>query len=254
MTLRVVIADDEPVARRRLRRLLKDEADVAIAGECGDGRATIACIEAERPDVVLLDVQMPGLGGFGVVEAMGSRMPAVVFVTAFDRYALRAFEVHAVDYLLKPVAEERFREAISRVRSTLRHRDPAAMAARLEAVLREIRSAGQYLSQIPVRSGERIVLVPVSEIDWIEAADNYVALHAGSRKHLLRETMTVLERSLDPQKFVRVHRSAIVALDRVRELVPALHGNLGVVLKTGTRLTLGHTYRESLERALGRKL
>jgi len=254
MTLRVVIADDEPVARRRLRRLLRNETDVEIAGECGDGRSTIECIEVERPDLVLLDVQMPDVGGFDVVEALGRRLPAVVFVTAFDRYALRAFEVHAVDYLLKPVAEARFREAIGRVRSRLGHGDVTAIAVRLEAVLKEVRSTSRYLSHIPIRSGDRIVLVPVLEIDWVEAADNYATLHADGRTHLLRETMATLERSLDPRKFVRIHRSSIVQLDRVRELIPTLHGTLSVVLENGTRLALGRTYRDTLERALGRKL
>lgn len=254
MTLRVVIADDEPVARRRLRRLLKDEPDVEIVGECGDAASTIASIESARPDVVLLDVQMPGRGGFGVVESLGARMPAVIFVTAFDRYALKAFEVHAADYLLKPVAEDRLRDALGRVRNSLRKGESAEMAARLEAVLKEIRPAGRHVSQIPVRVAERIVLVPVPDIDWIEAADNYVAIHADRRKYLLRETMAALERALDPQKFVRIHRSAIVQLARVRELVPTSHGTLAVVLDDGTRLPLGRSYRDGLERALGRKL
>jgi two-component system LytT family response regulator len=260
MPLRTLIVDDEPVARRRLRRLLRHVPDAEVIAECGDGRAAIEAIEANEAgdghdlDLVLLDVQMPDISGFDVVSSLGPRMPPVIFVTAFDHYARQAFDVHAVDYLLKPVTEARFQDAIARVRSHVGREEARALHQRLDAMMEALRSAGRYVAHIPVRHAGRIALVQVSEIERIQAADNYVTLHADGREYLLRETMAKLQQSLDPLRFVRIHRSTIVALDRVRELQPSFRGDLIVVLRDGTRLTLGRAYRASLEKALGRPL
>jgi two-component system LytT family response regulator len=254
MPLRTLIVDDEPVARRRLRRLLRHVPDAEVIAECGEGRAAIEAIDGHDLDLVFLDVQMPDISGFDVVSALGPRMPPVIFVTAFDHYARQAFDVHAVDYLLKPVTEARFQDAIARVRSHAAREDARALHQRLDAMMDALRSGGSYVAHIPVRNGGRIALVQVSEIDRIQAADNYVTLHAGGREYLLRETMAKLQQSLDPRRFVRIHRSTIVALDRVRELEPSFKGDLIVVLRDGTRLTLGRAYRAAVEQALGRRL
>jgi two-component system, LytTR family, response regulator len=248
--LTILIVDDEPVARRRIHRLLTAEPDVSIVGDCADGASALKAIVRERPDVVFLDVQMPELDGFEVLRQVPSTaLPAIVFVTAFDRYALRAFDVHAIDYLLKPFTAERFRTALGRARDRVARRDPNR---ELAALVAELRARPRYLSRAAARVGGRIVLVDLATVDWIEAADNYVRLHAGGREYLLRDTLTAFERQLDPSRFARIHRSAIVQLDRVMELHPATHGDLDVRLRDGTKLTLSRTWRERLERALGR--
>lgn len=248
----VLIVDDEAVARRRIRRLLASEPDVVISGECADGASALEAIASARPDIVFLDVQMPELDGFGVVQRIGpAARPAIVFVTAFDRYALRAFDVHAIDYLLKPFTPERFRTALARAREALSRRGPDRG---ISALVDELRARPRYLSRAAVRASGRIVLVDLVSVDWIEAADNYVKLHAGRTEYLLRETLAKLERQLDPERFARIHRSAIVQIDRVAELRPATHGDLDVTLRDGTRLTLSRTWRDRLERALGRAL
>jgi len=252
MTLRALIVDDEPIARRRIRRLLRDVGEIEIAGECGDGRSALDAIDATSPDVVFLDVQMPGLDGFDVVRQLHpDRKPAIVFVTAFDRYALRAFEVHAVDYLLKPVAPARLRLAVDRARERV---ERGTNQRGLAGLLRELRDAPRHLARLAVRARGRIVMVDVDAIDWIQAADNYVTVHANGREHLLRETLAALGRQLDPNRFVRIHRSTIVAVDRIVELRPSSHGDFDVQLRDGTRLTLSRSWREHVERALGRPL
>jgi two-component system LytT family response regulator len=250
--LRALIVDDEALARRRIRRLLAADAHVAVVGECADGASALEAIAALRPDLVFLDVQMPELDGFEVLQRIGGPdLPAIVFVTAFDRYALRAFDVHAIDYLLKPFTRERFRTALARVRERLGRQ---AGQPGLAALAAELRARPRPLARVAVRVKDRIVLIEASAIDWIDAADNYVRLHAGAAEYLLRETLSGLETQLDPDRFVRIHRSTIVQLDRVRELYPATHGDYDVVLRDGTRLTLSRTWRERLERALGRAL
>lgn len=252
MTLRTLIVDDEAIARRRVRRLLRDEPGIEVVGECGDGLSAIGEIDARRPDLILLDVQMPGLDGFSVVERLATpRPPAIIFVTAFDRYAMRAFDVHAIDYLLKPFSRERFRLALQRARERIGMRDGHAG---LRALFEQLNTRPRYLSRLSVRGRGRIVLLDVETIDWLQAADNYVTVHAGSREYLLRETLSALEDQLDPACFVRIHRSTIVRLDRIVELQPATHGDFDVRLRDGTVLTLSRTSREQLERALGRAL
>jgi two-component system LytT family response regulator len=249
MSLRTLIADDEPVARRRIRRLLRGARDVAIVGETDDGRATVEAIHTQAPDLVFLDVQMPELDGVAVAEAVRHRPPAIVFVTAFDSYALRAFDVRAVDYLVKPFSEERFLDALSRVRAQLVRKDDREA---LTALLTSAATTQRFLTRIPVRTGDRIRIVDVGDVDFILAADNYVTLMTGGREHLVRETLERLLRELDPRRFLRVHRSAIVQIDRIRELTPVGGGDYAMTLRDGTRLTLSRTFRERVFRALGR--
>ena len=255
MTLRILIADDEPVARRRMRRLLAQARDVEIVAECGDGASTVEMISSHAPDLVFLDVQMPELDGFGVLQALGAeRMPAVVFVTAFDRYALRAFEVHALDYLLKPVDAPRLLGALERARLAVATRQGPSVDPRILALLNHLSSDRKYLARLPVRAEDRLLVIDLDDVDWIGAADNYVTLHAGGREYVVRDTMGRLERELDPARFVRIHRSTIVQLDRIRELLPDFHGDFTIVLKSGARLTLSRRHRANLEKALGRSL
>ncbi len=250
--MRVVVVDDEPLARRRLKRLLAGSGLAAVAAEAGDGLTAVTCINEIRPDVVLLDVQMPEVDGFGVVARLTKPAPLVIFLTAFDRYAIQAFEVHAIDYLLKPVSRERLADALAHARERLqsrrdgRHGRDASLAALVETL-----SARQSIvTRLPVRSDGRVELVDVTTIDWIEAADNYVVLHASGRTHVLRETLSRLEQRLRPEEFVRIHRSTIVRLDRVVRLDSASRGDYDVTLRDGTRLTLSRTCRAKLERAV----
>jgi two-component system LytT family response regulator len=231
--------------------LLRRLTGVEIIGQCGDGISAVEAIAALRPDVVLLDVQMPELDGFQVLQALDSGVePDVVFVTAHDRYALRAFEAHALDYLLKPVTEDRLAAALDRVRTHRRGRvgrDP-----RLDALLERLSADRRHLTRLPVRTADRWTIVDVSTIDWISAADNYVTLHVGGRELLVRGTMSWLERELDPCAFARIHRSTMVRFDRIREIVPESHGDMTIVLQDGTPLPMSRNYRAALSRLLPR--
>ncbi len=249
--IRALIVDDEPPARRRIRDLLEAEPDVEVVGECRDGRQAIATIEAVRPDLVFLDVQMPEAGGFEVVEALGpERLPVVVFVTAYDRYAVQAFEVHALDYLLKPFDRERFAAAVQRAREELRRPREAGVDPRIVALLEELRPAARRLDRIPVRVGARIRLVPADEVDYFQAETNYVRLHVGKASHLVRDTLAGLEARLDPARFLRIHRSLVVNLSRVREVEPLFAGEYVLTLADGTRLTSGRSFRARIQEAL----
>jgi two-component system LytT family response regulator len=251
--MRLVIVDDEPLARRRLKRLVAASDAGTIAGEAGDGLTAVACINSLRPDVVLLDVQMPELDGFGVVGRLTRPAPLVIFLTAFDRYAIQAFEIHAIDYLLKPVSRERLGDALAHARERLESRE-ARDESGLAALLDSLSTPHTAINRLPVRSDGRVELVDPAAIDWIEAADNYVVLHAGGRTHVLRETLAHLEAHLSPEEFVRIHRSTIVRLDRVARLDSALRGDYDVTLRDGTRLKLSRTCRPRLERAIGTKV
>jgi two-component system LytT family response regulator len=252
--IRAIVVDDEAVARRRIKRLLTAEPDIVVVAEAGDGRAAIEAIRRERPDLVFLDVQMPEADGLAVVRALGNDVPHVVFVTAFDRYALEAFEVHALDYLLKPFSPARLHASLARARAAIAGSGTRAPADRLAGLLGELRSPPRYLARFVVRTGDRVLLVDAGQVDWIEAADNYAVLHVGRASHALRDTLTRLATELDPARFVRIHRSTIVQIDRVRELRPAFHGDYVVVLKDDTRLGLSRTYRPQIEALLGRTL
>lgn len=250
MSLRALIVDDEPVARRGIRARLGATPDIVVAGECGDGASAVAAIEQLRPDLVFLDIQMPEMDGFDVVATVGpARMPAVIFVTAFDRFALRAFEVHAVDYLLKPIETARFTEALQRVRARLAGAE-ALPATRIEAALAELgRLAGaRFPAQLAIRGDGRIRLVAVADIAWAEAAGNYVALHVPGKSVLMRSTLAELLARLDPQHFVRVSRSALVRLDRVRELQPLFNGDFVALLDDGSQVTGSRRHREIFAR------
>ncbi len=251
MTLRVLVVDDEPVARRGIRRLLQRERDVEVVGECGDGAAAVAAIAELAPDLVLLDVQMPGASGFDVVDAVGlERMPAVVFVTAFDQHAVAAFDVHAVDYVLKPVDRERFALAIARVRTRLA--DPAArLDARIVAALTELGAATpqRWARRLSIRTSGRVVLIETGDISRVEAAGNCVEVHAAGKVRTLRDTLANVEARLDPARFARVSRSALVNLDFVVELQPLYDGDFVVVLRDGAKVPGSRRYREVMARA-----
>lgn len=250
--IRALVVDDEPIAREGLRMHIAAEADMEVIGECANGLEAVRAIEEHAPDLVFLDVQMPGLDGFGVLEAIGAeQMPAVVFVTAYDQYALKAFEVHALDYLLKPFDHERFQKAIERARMEIQKETSRDVNTRLLALLENLRSEQRHLERLVIKAGGRIFFMNVDEIDWIEAADNYVKLHAGSETHLLRETVNNMESRLDPEKFVRIRRSTIIHINRIKELRPLPNGEYTVVLRNGTELSSSRRYRGRLSNILG---
>ncbi|HYC32658.1 MAG TPA: LytTR family DNA-binding domain-containing protein [Gemmatimonadales bacterium] len=251
--LRVLLVDDEPLVRRGIRDFLDGVSDVRVVGECGDGVEALAFLEREPADLVFLDVQMPELDGVAVASVLaGGSAPAIVFVTAFSEHAIRAFEVNAVDYLLKPFDRERFLQALQRARARRAAGADRELGERLGAVLAALAPVASYAERLLVRSDGRIRLVPVADIDWIEAADNYVRLHAGTERHLLRETMASLEGRLDPERFGRIHRSAMVNFASVRELQPTFNGEYTVFLRSGAKLTLSRSYRDALLERLGR--
>ena len=258
---RVLIVDDEKIARQRLRLLLDEAgAGVDVVGEAAGGEEAVRLIDTLRPDLVFLDVQMPDLTGFEVLGALESEaLPAVIFVTAYDQYALRAFEVHALDYLLKPYDDERFQEALDRVRQHLRRHRTGDLTQRIRKLLQALESVRpaaaekpSYLDRLAVKSGGRVQFFKVDEVDWIEAAGDYMCLHIGKKPHYVREKMGTLEEKLDPRRFVRIHRSTIVNRERVRELRSYFHGEYIVILHDGTQLKLSRTYRDNLDLIAGK--
>ena len=255
MKIRVLLVDDEPLARERVRKLLEKEPDIELLGECADGAAAVQLIREHAPDLVFLDVQMPELDGFGVLERLGSfTLPAVVFVTAHDQFALKALEINAVDYLLKPFDAARFQTTLRRVREIVRGKQRGELDQRLAALLAEVRPVekNRSVERIAVKSSGRVIFVKVEDIDWIEAADNYVSLHLGTEEHLHRETMTAIEGQLPTAQFMRISRSTIVNVDRIRELQPLFHGEYAVLLRNGTRLTLSRSYRDKVDQLMSR--
>jgi two-component system LytT family response regulator len=248
MLLTMLLVDDEPLAREGLRMLLSQDPDVTAIHEAKDGREAVAAIRNTRPDLVFLDVQMPEMDGFSVVKEVGAEhMPAVVFVTAHDQYAIQAFEINAIDYLLKPVTEERFTQALARAKSRLQARPADEASRQILSLLETITAPHRHLKRLAVRSAGKTVFVEVEDVDWIEAAENYVQLHLGRVGHLLHVTMNALEKSLDPEIFLRIHRSLIVNVRRIKELQPALHGEYVVTLQDGVRLQSGRIYHEKLK-------
>ncbi len=247
--LRVLIVDDEALARERLRAFLEREEDVEILGECRDGLSAVGAIGELQPDLVFLDVQMPGLDGFGVVEEVGAdAMPPTIFVTAYDQYALRAFDVHALDYLLKPFDQERFRSALEHARATGQEKaDGDELSLRLLSLIEDLKRPDGFTDRFVIKASGRIFFVKVEDIRWIEAAGNYVRLHTDGREHLLRETMNGTEQRLDPSRFLRIHRSTIVNLDAVREFQPWFHGEYAVILHDGSKLTMSRSYRDKMQ-------
>lgn len=249
--IRTLIVDDEPLSRRRIRDLLDGEADFVLVGECGDGDSAMTALRERPCDLVFLDVQMPGLDGLEIARRLASASgPAVIFVTAHDCYALPAFEVHAVDYLLKPFDRLRFRKALAWARLAIR-RDHNETPVPLP---NEITVGKKPLERVTIKTAGKIYFLKTKEIDWVEAAGNYLRLHAGAAEHLLRETMNNLEARLDPECFWRIHRSTLVNVDRIRELQPMFHGDYVVILRDGTELTLSRTYRRNLPGRFGEVL
>lgn len=265
--IRTVIVDDEPVARAGMRKLLEDDPDITIVGEAGDGAEAVKAVARLHPDLLLLDIQMPELNGFQVLDAIGAdAVPAVVFVTAYDQFAVKAFEVQALDYVLKPFEDDRFYAVIDRAKQHLRRRHDDDLAHRLAALLQTYEQrAGVparpgdaadapprsgYLSRIMLKADGRVVFQPVEGIDWIESADYYSRLHVGEASHLIRESMSSLEDQLDPSRFVRIHRSAIVNVERVKEIRLDFANRPVVVLRSGTRLPLSRSRKETLERVM----
>ncbi|HEV8124918.1 MAG TPA: LytTR family DNA-binding domain-containing protein [Gemmatimonadales bacterium] len=250
--LRVLVVDDEPIARRGLLKLLGRETDVVVLGEARNGHEAIAAIRSLAPDLVLLDVEMPELDGIGVVRELGEGpLPEIIFVTAYDRYAIAAFDLHAVDYVLKPVNPARFHTALERARTRIERETPTQLTQRIVGLLREYGGDGGSGTRLLVRAGDRSYFVAFEDIDWFEAADNYVRVHAAGQRHVIRETLRRLEEEL-PARFVRVHRSSIVNLDRIKEIRSLPSGDGLLVLQNGVSLTLSRGYRAEFERKVGR--
>src|SRR5215510_3883274 len=253
MKYKVLIADDEPLARRSLRRFLKPFPEFEVDAECGDGEATVTAIRARRPDLLFLDIQMPEMDGFEVIRSIGvESMPLTVFVTAYDRYALQAFEAQALDYLLKPFAEQRFRSTLFRARRNLDLGTALVSNEQLAQLLERICRQKEYVERIPVPDKGRFVFVKTQELDWIEAEGNYLRLHSHGASHLLRGNMNEMETKLDPARFMRIHRSTIVNLERVKELQPWFKGSHLVVMTNGQQLRLSRYQKEKLLVLIGK--
>ena len=247
MSVRTLIVDDMRLARNRLARQLEQDPDVELIGECTGGNEAIAAIRQMRPDLVFLDVQMPEIGGFDVLEALGAdAVPVVVFVTAYDQFAIRAFEVSAVDYLLKPFETARLQEALDRAKRQLRSRERDGVDARLGALLESLSARAGNANRLSLKVDGRTVFLPAQEVDFIEAAGNYIRIQAGGESFMVRERLTVIETRLDTSTFARIHRSTIVNVTRIKEMHPLFNGDQSLLLKNGKRLTLSRTYREAL--------
>jgi two-component system, LytTR family, response regulator len=245
--IRAVIVDDEELGRDRIQSLLSEHRDIHVAGVCSDGMSAIETIEREKPDIVFLDVQMPEMNGFDVLRGLDmERMPAVVFVTAHDGYALQAFEIHALDFLLKPFDQARFEKALDRARAQLSTTKDAQLDPKILSLIEDLRGDKKYPERLIVKSSGRVFFIRTDEIDWVEASGNYVKVHARDDSHLLRESMKNMEGKLDPKAFVRIHRSAIVNIDRIKELEPWFHGEYIVIMRDGTRLTASRVFSDRL--------
>lgn len=232
--------------------LLSSDPEIEIVEECSDGQHAVEAIKRSKPALVFLDVQMPRMDGFAVLQAIaGGWMPVVIFVTAYDSYAVRAFEVHALDYLLKSFDRERFQAAVRRAKDQIRQSREGVLSERLTGLLEDLKAREKRMTRLIVRSAGRVSFVRVEEIDWLEAADNYVRIHVSRESHLIRDTLQSLEARLDPSKFLRIHRSTVVNFDRIKEMQPLFHGDYLVRLRDGTELTLTRNYKEKLAGPLG---
>lgn len=253
---RALIVDDEAPARTRIRQLLKNESDFEIVADCSNGRQAVDVIGREKPDLIFLDVQMPGLTGVEVCEALAAAnfaLPLVIFVTAYDEYALKAFEVHALDYLLKPFDRERFQKAICRARDQLLRSREGETDARLSALLADLRAGAKRTDRLVFKENGKVIFLRAENVDWVEADGNYVRIHAGTESHYVRETLAGMEAQLPPSGFMRISRSLLVNLDRIKELQPLFYGDYVVVLSDGSRLNMSRNYRDRLEAILARR-
>lgn len=245
MKIRVVIVDDEPLARERIRTLLAGQTAFEILGECANGAAAVDAIRQHAPDLLFLDVQMPGMDGFEVLRSLDPKIvPEVIFVTAYDKHALAAFEVHALDYLLKPFKPARFLEAVERARERIQNRTSGDLNERLRSLIEACRPASAHSNRLAVKTADRIIFLKTGQIDWIEAAGNYAVLHVGKDTHIMRETLGALESRLDPAQFLRVSRSALVNVEQIKELQPLFKGEYQVVLHNGQQLAMTRGIRE----------
>jgi two-component system, LytTR family, response regulator len=253
--IRALVVDDEPLAREMIREMLATDAEVEVAGECANGREAIEAIKASTPDIVFLDVQMPEMGGFEVLESLDpNTTPYVIFVTAYDQYAVRAFEVHALDYLLKPFDRERFDVAWQRAKAQIKLDRTSRRDQDIIALLEELKAGPRYLERLVIKNGGRVFFMHVQDIYCIEAEGNYVRVYDNQKGYLLRETISSLEEQLDPKQFLRIHRSAIVKIDRIKEMQPWFHGEYRIIMENGKQLALSRNYRANLQEAVGNTL
>ena len=251
MKIRAIIVDDEPLARKKLKLFLADEPEFDVIAECSNGAQAISAIGKHRADVVFLDIQMPEIDGFGVLESLSpQRLPFIVFVTAHDAYALKAFEVRALDYLLKPYDRSRLRQTLSRVRAAIQHASIEKQQVQILSLLADLKTHRKQPERLLIRSAGRVYFVNVDDIEWAEAEGNYVSLHVGSESHLIRQTMSALEQRTDPQRFVRIHRSTLVNVARVKEIQPWFEGEYVAILSNGKRLNVSRPYRKQLTKLL----
>lgn len=266
--IRVMLVDDEPLAIRGLKLRLQEFPEIEITGECANGREAVKEIKAHSPDLVFLDIQMPGLDGFGVVRALiGAPAPLIIFVTAYDKYAIDAFEANALDYLVKPVEEERLKDAVHRAREAIKSRAAASRESRLVELLASLSveehdqikeliqdpswtNKERYSERLSFKDGSKVVMLNADDIDWIDAAGDYMCIHAGGKTHIIRETMKTLQQRLDPTRFQRIHRSAIVNVKKVKELHPHSNGEYFVILENGSELKLSRSYKDVVARFL----
>lgn len=249
--IRALVVDDEPLAREIIREMIRRDSEIEIIGECGNGMDAVTMIEADRPEMVFLDIQMPEMDGFAVIEAVGAQaMPVVIFVTAYDQYAVNAFKVHALDYILKPFDWERFADALLKAKSQIRREND--LSDKLDALLRQMRKKHDFVERLIIKTNGRVIFLRTEEIDWIEAEGNYVRLHVGKDSYLQRDTIGSMEAKLDPTQFPRIHRSAIVNIDRVQELRPWFQGDYCVILRNGKELPLSRNYWDKLRQILGK--
>ncbi len=253
-TLNVLIVDDEPLAREGVKELLAEVPDVRVVGECEDGTQAIEAIESQSPNLVCLDVQMPGIDGFGVIKEIGAeRMPMVIFVTAYDEFAVKAFEVHALDYLLKPIDPDRFVMALERARAGIEHRT-FALTTKLMNLLEEMGGPHKYLERISIKNDGKVTFIKTRDVDWIEADGDYMCIYSAGKKQLIRGKIGELESKLNPSAFVRIHRSTIVNIEQIKELQPLFYGEYSLTLHNGKKLTVSRTYREKLQNLLNHSL
>lgn len=253
--IRTLIVDDEPLARKFIRRILKDDDEVEVVGECGNGKDAVVAIQKQTPDLVFLDVQMPEMDGFSVLETLGvEKLPQIVFTTAYEQYAIRAFEFHALDYLLKPFDQARFADMMKHAKERVRHQQHQDERLQIGAFLETVKRPSEYLKRLVIRSEGRITFLKAEDLTWIQADDKYVRLHTGKITRMIRQSLHAMEEQLNPKRFVRIHRSAIVNVDHIKELHPLFGGEHQVLLYDGTKLTLSRNYKDRLFELLGKPL